>query len=551
VHFFRASREQVADPMIEAAKSMAKALRRSAMPQPVQASSYTFRDIIEGGFLYVDKTRYLYDLIRYRKGVYFLARPRRFGKSLMISTLDEIFQGNRDLFRGLWLYESDYDWQTYPVVRIDFSRHQIRNVEELEVRIQRHLTQIAQHYEITLDEGPFDIQLEDLILKLAKEKQVVILIDEYDKPILDNVEHLVEAQRIRDTLKSFYTTIKAMDAYIRFVFITGISKFSRVGVFSSMNHLDDLTMDPRFATALGITEDELVNDFREHIDAFAKQEHLSTDQLLQNIREWYDGFCFVKDCQSVYNPFSTLQLFNKRNFSNYWFESGTPTFLIKLLKEHQYPVEQLEMLRLRELAFSTYEIESLSIVPLLFQTGYLTIKDYEADTQRYTLSYPNAEVEDAFLTHLLGAFSEQDHGLNEEYLWQLVDALHARDLDQFFAILQIFFANVPYDIQLRHEKYYQTIFYLIFKLMGWRIDAEVRTNRGRIDAVIELANHIFLFEFKLDGGVDDALQQIVDNAYAERYRAKGKPVTLIGANFDSRTRTIDGWKSKPDMMSGT
>ncbi len=521
------------------------------MPQPVQASSYTFRDIIAGGFLYVDKTRYLYDLIRYRKGVYFLARPRRFGKSLMISMLDEIFQGNKTLFRGLWLYESDYDWQTYPVIRIDFSRHQIRNVEELEIRIQRHLTQIAQYYEVTLDEGPFDIQLEDLILKLAKEKQVVILIDEYDKPILDNVERLAEAQRIRDTLKSFYTTIKAMDAYIRFVFITGISKFSRVGVFSSMNHLDDLTMDSRFATMLGITEDELVNDFREHIDDFAKQEQLPTERLVQKIREWYDGFCFVKDGQRVYNPFSTLQLFNKRHFSNYWFESGTPTFLIKLLKDRQYPIEQLETLRLRELAFSTYEIESLSLVPLLFQTGYLTIKDYDVDTQRYALSYPNTEVEDAFLTYLLGAFSERDHGLNEEYLWQLVDTLRARDLDQFFTVLQIFFANVPYDIHLRHEKYYQTIFYLIFKLMGWRIDAEVRTNRGRLDAVIELADSIFIFEFKLDGRAEDALQQIIDNAYAERYRAKDKPVTLIGANFDSRTRTIDGWRSKPDMISGS
>ncbi len=512
------------------------------MPQPVQASSYTFRDIIEGGFLYVDKTQYIYDLIRYRKGVYFLARLRRFGKSLMVSTLDEVFQ-------GLWLYESDYDWQLYPVIRIDFSRHQIRNVEELEIRIQRHLTQIAQRYGVTLDEGPFDIQLEDLILKLAAEKQVVILIDEYDKPILDNVTHLAEAQRIRDTLKSFYTTIKAMDAYIRFVFITGISKFSRVGVFSSMNHLDDLTMDPRFATALGITEDELANDFRAHIDAFAEHEQLSPESLLQKIRDWYNGFCFVKECPTVYNPFSTLQLFNKSHFSNYWFESGTPTLLINLLKDHQYPIEQLEHLRLRELAFSTYEIESLSIVPILFQTGYLTIKDYESATQRYTLSYPNAEVEDAFLTHLLGAFSERDHGFNEEYLWQLVDALHERDLDQFFSVLQIFFANVPYDIHLRHEKYYQTIFYLIFKLMGWRIDAEVRTNRGRIDAVIEFTDHVFIFEFKLDGRAEDALQQIVDNAYAERYRAKGVPVTLVGANFDSRTRTIDEWRDETDRVS--
>jgi hypothetical protein len=326
------------------------------MPKPVQASSYTLRDIIEGGFLYVDKTHSIYQLIRYSKGVYFLARPRRFGKSLLISTLDEIFQGNKELFRGLWRYESDYAWHVHPVIRIDFSLHRIRTAQELEVRIQRNLHLIAQAYQINLDEGPFDIQFEDLIRKLAVEKQVVILIDEYDKPILDNIEQLAEAQQLRDTLKSFYTIIKAMDQYIRFVFITGISKFSRVGIFSGMNNLDDLTMDPRFATLLGITEDELRRDFQEHITAFAKQEGVSSAELLKQVQEWYNGFCFVEGCQSLYNPFSILQLFNKQRFANYWFETGTPTFLIKLLKEGNYEIEQLQELRLRELAFSTYEI---------------------------------------------------------------------------------------------------------------------------------------------------------------------------------------------------
>ena len=512
------------------------------MPKPVQASSYTFRHIIEGGFLYVDKTRYIYDLIKHSIGIYFLARPRRFGKSLLISTLHEIFQGNKGLFQGLWLHQSDYEWQTYPIIRIDFSRHQIHTVSDLEMRLKRHFSQIAAQYQITLTDGPFDIQWEDLILKLGKDQRVVILIDEYDKPIIDNVDNLAEAQRIRDTLRSFYTIIKAMDEYLRFVFITGISKFSKVGVFSAMNNLDDLTIDPRFATLLGITEDELLSNFQEHITQFAHQEALSQEYLLEKIREYYDGFRFVRNSPPLYNPFSLLQLFSKHDFANYWFETGTPTFLINLLHQKQYPIEQLEDLHIRAISFSTYNIESLAIVPLLFQTGYLTIKDYDPASQRYTLAYPNAEVRDAFLTHLLGSFNRRDSSLNEEYLWQMIDALQEQDLDQFFIILQTFFANVPYDIQLKHEKYYQTIFYLIFRLIGLNVAAEVRTNRGRIDAVIELANHIYLFEFKLDGSVDDALQQIQDHAYAEKYQAKGKPMTLVGADFDSQQRQIVDWQ---------
>jgi hypothetical protein len=251
----------------------------------------------------------------------------------------------------------------------------------------------------------------------------------------------------------------------------------------------------------------------------------------------------VEQCAAVYNPYSTLQLFYSRRFANYWFETGTPTFLIKLLKDQQYDIEQLHELHLRELAFSTYDLENLSVVPLLFQTGYLTIKAYEPTTRRYTLSYPNAEVEEAFLSYLLAAFNDGDQALNEDYLWQLVDALQAHDLEKFFVRLQTFFANVPYTIQLKHEKYYQTIFFLIFKLLGLRIDAEVSTNRGRIDAVVELADQLYLFEFKLDQSAADALTQIKTHEYTQKYRHTGKAMTHVGVNFDSATRQITEWQS--------
>lgn len=514
------------------------------MSKPVQASTYTFRRIIEGGFLYVDKTRYLYELVRFGAGVYFLSRPRRFGKSLMISTLEEIFLGNRALFKDLWIDTSDYDWQPHPVIRIDFSSNSANSAEHLKRWLDYLMAKIAKEHSLTLHGFDYQSNFENLVEQLSQTEQVVLLIDEYDKPLIDNLQNLPEAIKIRGVLKNFYTVVKAMDRHLRFVFITGISKFSKVGVFSAMNNLDDLTMDPRFATALGITEKELRRDFREHMAEFAQQEGTSEEALLQQIQTWYNGYCFVRNCESLYNPFSTLQLFNKRYFSNYWFETGTPTFLIELLKEQQYDVERLDDLRLRELAFSTYEIETLSIVPLLFQTGYLTIKAYEPKRRLFTLSYPNMEVEDAFLTYLLGAFSERDRSLNEDYLWQLVDALEADELEEFFTILQVFFSNIPYNIHLKPEKYYQTIFYLIFKLIGLRIDAEVHTNVGRIDAVIELPDRIYLFEFKVDHSAEEALQQIHDHDYARKYQLRGKPVTLVGANFDSAQRKVTQFLSQ-------
>ena len=515
------------------------------MPKPLPVTTSTFRDIITNGFLYVDKTRYLYDLIRYPKGVYFLARPRRFGKSLMISTLEEIFRGNRDLFHGLWLDGSDYKWESRPVIRIDFSRYPTENAAMLETNIQQHLKLIARQYEIQLEDGPFYLQLEELIFTLAREKQVIILIDEYDKPIIDNIDNLAEAERIRDTLKSLYTMIKSLDAYIHFVFITGISKFSRVGVFSSMNNLIDLTLSPRFATALGVTQSELESLFAEHTQALAAQLVMSESDLLQQIRHWYNGFCFAEGGEAVYNPFSTLHLFFHQRFANYWFESGTPTFLIKLVRERGYAVDQLTNLDVAEIDFSSYELENLAIVPLLFQTGYLTIKAtyQQADNLIYTLGHPNYEVAHAFVTYLLSEFSSLERTYSRSYLNQLVAALRTQNFKTFFGVLDAFFANIDYDLHLKQEKYYQTIFYLIFLMLGYQVSAEVKTNQGRIDAVIELPDRIYLFEFKLDGSAADALAQIKTVEYYQKYQQRGLAMILIGANFDSKARKITDWQS--------
>jgi hypothetical protein len=356
-----------------------------------------------------------------------------------------------------------------------------------------------------------------------------------------------EARRMRELLKGFYTVIKGMDEYLRFVLLTGVSKFSKVGVFSGLNNLEDITMSPAFSAALGITEDELRACFQGYAEELAVQEGLSQDELWRTVQRWYDGFCFSSRCSRVYNPYSLLLLFKQRRFANYWFETGTPTFLIKLIKKQNYDVKDIEDLRVNELSFSSYEVEDLSVLPLLFQTGYLTIKAYDPKRRLYKLYYPNSEVEDSFLKYLMHEFSAVRKEVTDSYLWRMVDALSEKNFDGFFEVLQVFFADIPYDIQIRREQYYQTVFYLIFKLMGLQVMAEARTSRGRIDAVVELERGTdcpihFIFEFKLDGRAEAVLAQIKARGYAAQYRLRGKDVYLIGVGFEMAARGIADWQ---------
>lgn len=519
-------------------------MKSMTITKALPVTTADFNSIINGNYLYVDKTRHFYDLVKDRKGAYFLSRPRRFGKSLLLSTLEELFLGHRELFRGLWIDNSDYDWQAHPVIHLNFAQEPTLSAETLVDAINSYLTEIADAHNIRLEEGPYYRRFRHLIQKMAEKNTVVILIDEYDKPLLENLHNLEEAKKIRDTLKAFYAVIKAMDRYIRLSFITGISKFSKVGVFSDLNNLTDLTMNAAFATALGLTETEIRHYLADHIRDFASKEGISEETFLEKMRKWYDGFCFAPEAENVYNPFSTLNLFYHQRFANYWFESGTPTFLIRLIHRQNYDVEQLHGLELGELAFSTYDLEHLAIVPLLFQTGYLTIRNYSPEKQRYQLDYPNYEVESAFLVYLLDAFSYSQQGFSEAYLEQILDALQQNNLERFFVVLKVLFANIDYDLHLDYEKYYQTIFYLIFMLLGLRITAEVKTNNGRIDAVVELDQQIYIFEFKLNRSAQIALDQIKNSIYYQKYMLRGKSITCVGANFDTETRMVDDWKSE-------
>ena len=495
----------------------------------------TFRDIVQNDYLYVDKTEKIFDLVNNPKGVYFLSRPRRFGKSLLISILNEIFEGNKELFKYQWIYKADYAWKKHPVVKIDFSKKKAENKDDLKGFILNQLKNIAGRYGISLERDQYDKAFDELFIKLNGINKVVVLIDEYDKPIIDNIENKELAVELREILKGFYAIIKACDEYIRFVLLTGVSKFSKAGVFSGLNNLEDISMDKRYSSLLGITREEMADSFEEYIDQFAESEGVSKSELIEKITYWYDGFCFSRSCKKVFNPFSALLLFKKLSFGNYWFQSATPSFLIKLMRRKNFDIRRLKKMEVREESFGAYELENPAVLPLLFQTGYLTIKEYDKDFMTYILGYPNFEVENSFQYALLSSYSSTQV---DGYLIDLIRTLRNNDFETFFDTLRIFFADIPYDLHIKKEKYYQTVFYLIFSLVGLKVEAEVKTNKGRIDAVI-IDKDIYIFEFKFDGDKDQALNQIKDKKYFEKYQGKGKKIYLFGVGFANRN--VDEW----------
>jgi hypothetical protein len=497
--------------------------------QPLPIGIQTFKDLRNGNFLYIDKTKQIFSLIEAPKGAYFLSRPRRFGKSLTLSVLDEIFSGNRDLFRGLWIYDSPWEWKSYPVFRFDFSLQKAKNSHELIEFIQIQLKNVGKKFGITLETNQFYDQFAELIQKVAQKEKCVILIDEYDKPIIDHLEDIEKAKEMREVMKGFFTVLKGSDSYIRFLFLTGVSKFSKAGVFSNLNHLRDITLEDEYSSLVGITDWEMENYFKEYIDSLAQKENLDYSSTLKKIKDWYNGYCFSGNGVSVYNPFSTLLLFAQKFFEHHWFQTGTPEFLIKLIRKREYDIIKIPF-RAETSAFSTYDVEDLNLTPLLLQTGYLTIKGYDSNLNVYTLDYPNYEVKQAFLSFLF-RYSKKEE--TDSFVIRLYSAFQSNDLEEAMEILKEIFLSVEYDLHINQERYYQTIFYLIFTLLGFKIRAEVKTNRGRIDAVVETGT-IYIFEFKLNGTKEEAMEQIKTKKYYEPYLSSGKPIILVGAEFRDR-----------------
>lgn len=500
--------------------------------------------ILENNLLYVDKTRYVYDMIK-NPGCYFLSRPRRFGKSMLLSTLDQVFQGNKELFIEQWIYNSSWEWKKYPIIRLDFNVDQSM---DLEVYIKRSLKLIALKYKLfdekEYEESSYGFYFKLLIIKLYANFNnigVVVLIDEYDKPILDVIDNINLAEQKRDILKDFYTVMKGLDRELRFVFLTGVSRFSKVGVFSGLNNLDDISMLDNYSDICGISQNELELYCKEHIELLAKENDLSYDECLEKIKFWYNGFCFSKRGVSVYNPYSTMSILKDREFKNYWFSSGNASFLIKLMKqEPELKVFKFEEYRANESSFDTFDVSNLNIIAVLFQAGYLTIKSYDAKSDTYILSYPNHEISKSFNNNVL-TFCSKSIVEAESTLSELTYALNNNDIEAVIDILKRIFLNIDYDIELSRENNYQSIFYLIFQLLGLNIKLEYKTSKGRIDALVETENNIYIFEFKLNKSAIEALNQIKDRDYSQRFATKDKSVYLIGANFNSQRRNIEDY----------
>ena len=507
--------------------------------------TYSFEELIRGQFLYVDKTEYIWNMIRPATAGYFLSRPRRFGKSLTVSTLKAVFQGKKELFKGLAVYDKPYDWKPYPVIHLDMNGCKFCSVKDLNHSLCGLVREVAEDYQISLSDDEPNQMFRNLIRQLSEKEQVVILLDEYDKPILNNLGE-PHAEDILDNLKAFYSVIKAFESRARFVFVTGVSKFCHVSLFSELNNLTDITMNRDYATMFGYTQKEFETYFADRIDSACKQLNTPREELLPEIKAWYDGYRFHAKTESVYNPVSLAQFFtNDAEFNNYWFSTGTPSFLIELIKKTRFDFEDVLSRPVSAVGFEAFEVDKIDPLSLLLQTGYLTIKSLEKKFNMpwFRLDFPNREVSVSFNTYLLNAYVEKSRSDVTNFCELLADSMVNGKIDRLRKVLETFFAGIPYDVHHKDESNFQNIFFAIFRLLGYYIKAESRTSDGRIDAVAETDKWVYLFEFKLNKD-DSALEQIKKKEYFKPYLLANKRIMLIGVNFDTGTGKLSDWKDE-------
>ncbi|NJO14370.1 MAG: AAA family ATPase [Thioploca sp.] len=511
----------------------------------------TFSKLIKNNCLYVDKTQYIVNLIQ--AGDYlFLSRPRRFGKSLLVSTLYEIFSGNQALFQGLSIY-NQIDWQPYPVIVIDFATLDFSAEMDLQNSLIQFMDSINDDYQLNVNSQGFKTYFKNIIVAIYKKYgKVVILVDEYDKPIVEYMDNIALATKNRDLLNQFFGVLKSSEAFLRFVFLTGVSKFARVSIFSGLNNLRDLTFSHQFANLLGYTQEELETNFEPHLQHLGLALGRSKAELLAQIKTWYNGYSWnAKD--RLYNPFSILNLLAEQQFDNYWFASGTPTFLMQLLKNNAYEATVFENKKVPKIVFDSYNIENMNVFALLFQTGYLTLTDIDtqADFTEYTLNYPNFEVKQAFITYLFKSFTH--NGLEEiqPAAKSLRHYLQTENLEGFMTLIRALLAKIPYPLHIEQEAYYHSLFYMIAILMGVEIDLEVLTDKGRIDGVLALTDKIYLLEFKYGKAstsmktlINQAIQQIQAKHYGERFLNDLRPRFLLGIGFVNKEMDYKLLKAK-------
>lgn len=523
----------------------------------------SFEDLRRKNFLYVDKTLYAFKLANLGK-VYFLSRPRRFGKSLFLSTLKAYFLGQKELFKGLYIekaeekraeIEKNEAWGEYPVFYLDFNVGRYDLDGALAESLDYFLKKEEKIYRLKNEGDSFGKRFQSLIETAYNKtgKQAVILVDEYDKPLLQTMgvnEALNE--EYRNTLKAFYSVIKTCDQYIRFAFLTGVTKFSKVSISSDLNNLQDISMLNDYAEICGLTQAEIEKTFKPEIERLAKNTKNSYDKMLEELKKRYDGYKFSVLGESVYNPFSILNTFNSGELKNYWFATGTPTFLVNYLKDAHYNIPDLDgKVELDESMLNEYRADAKDPIPILFQSGYLTIKEYIEEVNMYRLGFPNDEVRYSFLENLVPAYSSLRPDETGVSIWKFVEDIRAGNVDDFMERMQAIIAGVPYDnlpkdkLKLR-EQNYQTAVYLIFKLMEQFVQTEIHCLKGRADCIVHTKDSIYIFEFKLmsAGTAEDAIVQIKENGYAAQFKTSSKKIILIGSSFNEEERTIGEWKTE-------
>ena len=504
----------------------------------------TFEKVIEGNYLYIDKTEYIYRMAYGASNYYFLSRPRRFGKSLLVSTLHSYFAGKKELFKGLAIEKLENEWTEYPVLHFDMSRAKHVDKETLESMLGFQLSGYEQIYGKSEEAVKLNDRMASLIMRACEQtgRQVVVLIDEYDAPLLDVMHEETDLPVLRNVMRNFYSPLKSCDPYLRFVFLTGITKFSQLSIFSELNNISNVSMLKPYAAICGITQEEMLEQMHEYIERLAVSQEMTKEETQRKLKEKYDGYHFTWPSPDIYNPFSLLNAFEDGELNAYWFGSGTPTYLIEMLRKfHTLPSQLGGSMQAMVASFDAPTERMTNIVPLLYQSGYVTIKDYDKYTGLYTLDIPNGEIRVGLMQSLLPNYLAYNTDMGLTTIGRMYGAIRLGDMDAALRLLQEFLSTVPYCDNTNYEGHYQQLFYIIFSLFGMYVDVEVRTPKGRVDVVMRTADTLYVIELKLGKDADAAMSQINLKNYPGRFALSGLPVVKVGVNFSAETHNIEKW----------
>ena len=501
-----------------------------------------FESLRKDGYFYVDKTRLIYQLVKTGR-YYFLSRPRRFGKSLLISLLEAYYQGKKELFEGLAIEQLEKDWIKHPILHLDLNNEKYDTPESLDGILNDNLEKWESLYGARPSEVSFSLRFAGIIQRAYEQtgQRVVILVDEYDKPMLQAIGNEELQKYFRNTLKPFYGALKSKDGCIKLGFLTGVTKFGKVSVFSDLNNLIDISMDEQYVELCGITEKEIHDNMEEDVQILASKQKMTYEEVCSELKECYDGYHFVEDSIGIYNPFSLLNTFYKMKFGSYWFETGTPTYLVELLKKSNYDLQRITHEETDAEVLNSIDSTSRNPIPVIYQSGYLTIKGFDKRFGIYKLGFPNREVEEGFVKYLLPFYTSIDAIESPFQIRKFIDEVELGDYNAFFHRLQSFFADTPYELIRDLELHYQNVLFIVFKLIGFYVKAEYHTSQGRIDLVLQTDHFIYVMEFKLEGTAEEALQQINDKHYAQAFATDARKLFKIGVNFSKETRNIEKW----------